>query len=108
MSSGVDNTVNVGETPLREEWGFEVCEEYEWENVRSLRGLMQSELNDLMELQNTIKDNISLNVIRIILEKSEMNEDDYESFKEKKTATIHREDTNDEYIQFTTINLGDI
>jgi len=55
-----------------------------------------------------MKDSISLGATRIILEKSEMNEEDYQDIKEKKTATIRREDTDNEYIQFTTINLGDM
>lgn len=54
MRSGIDATVTVGETPLSYEWGFEVCEEYEWENIRALRGLMQSRLDDQMKLQEII------------------------------------------------------
>ena len=106
MISDIDATVTVGETPLRDEWGYEVCEEYEWENVRSLRGLMQSELNDLMRLQSTIM-NKCTSIVQI--NKDEIISDSvFEELSQVQNANIHRAGTNDEFITFNTINLGDM
>mgnify|MGYP005850290953 CR=1 FL=1 len=49
MTSEVDAVNSVEDTPLGEK-GYEVCEEYGLENIRNLRGLMQSKLNDLNRL----------------------------------------------------------
>jgi len=54
LRAGVDCAEDVASSPLGEEWGFEVCEQYSFENIRSLRGLMQSMLDDLLRLQDKI------------------------------------------------------
>jgi len=105
MMSGVDATDNVGETALREEWGYEVCEEYAWENIRNLRGLMQSKFNDQMRLQQKIYDNC---MVRISVFKSELSDEEYEDLKNKSTVNINREGTNDEFLTFKTIRLGGV
>lgn len=39
---------------LEEPYGFEVCQEYEYENARNLRGLMQTMFDDLIDLNEDI------------------------------------------------------
>lgn len=63
MSSDVDSTESVGASALGEEWNYSTCEEYGFENIKSLRGLMQSMLDDLLKLQTTISHSLKDDVI---------------------------------------------
>ena len=54
MEAGVDCTEFVSESPLGTEWGYEVCEAYELENIRAIRGLMQSMYSDLERLKTAL------------------------------------------------------
>ena len=44
----------VCDTAYGTEWGFEVCQAYELDNVRAIRGLMQSMYNDLEKLKSAL------------------------------------------------------
>jgi len=105
LRSDVNCAEFVGESPLGTEWGFTVCEQYSYDNIRALRGLMQSQLDDLLRLQDTINQKCTL---RISIFKSDMDDEDFQELKNKPTANINRSGTNDEYITFRTLRLGDV
>ena len=54
MNADVDCAEGVDESPLGEEWNFEVASEYAFENIRSIRGLMQSMYDDLEQFANKL------------------------------------------------------
>lgn len=55
MEADVDTTESVSLSELA--FNYEVCAKYETENIRSIRDLMQSKLDDLVKLQgNILKD----------------------------------------------------
>jgi len=83
-----------------------LCEEYEDNITDDVRSIMEEELNDLMELQ-TIIINKSTSIIQI--NKDEIISDSvFEELSQVQNANIHRAGTNDEFITFNTINLGDM
>ena len=54
LRADVNCAEDVASSPLGEEWGFEVCEQYSLENIRNLRGLMQSMYSDLERLKSAL------------------------------------------------------
>ena len=54
MSADLDSSQSVEDSILGMQYGFEVAEEYIMDNIRSIRGLMQSKLDDLIRLQEKI------------------------------------------------------
>jgi len=105
LNADVDNTSFVGDSPLGTEWSYEVCEQYGYEEIKALRGLMQSQLDDLLKLQDTINQKCTL---RISIFKRDMDDEEFQELKNKPTANINRNGTNDEYITFRTLRLGDV
>ena len=103
MSSDIDSANFVGDSALGEEWGFETCEQYGYENIRSLRGLMQSMLDDLLKLQTNI---FQSDVIkRIQINKDEFqNDSDFYDVAQYDNSMLHRQGTNDEHVAFLTIS----
>lgn len=100
MASDVDIDLPVQYSAFNE-WGYEVCEMYEFESVRSLRGLMQNQLDSLIQLQSKIQ---GVTTARVLISKSEMvNEEDFEDLKNKPHAHVEREGTADEFVTFITI-----
>lgn len=47
LEADVDQTTFVGDSSLGEEWGYTVAEAYGLDDIRAIRGLMQSMYNDL-------------------------------------------------------------
>lgn len=105
LQADIDDTDFVGDSPLSAEWGFETCEQYDYEDIKALRGLMQSQLEDLFKLQDTIHQECTL---RISIFKSDMDGGEFSELKNKPTANINRNGTNDEYVTFKTLRLGDM
>jgi len=54
MRADVDCTIDVESSPLCTEWNFEVAGEYALDNIRAIRGLMQSMYSDLKRLKNSL------------------------------------------------------
>jgi len=102
LGADVDCTDEVEDSPLATEWGYEVLEEYKIENIRNLRGLMQSKYNDLERLKSTLFQQAS-HIIQI-------NKDDVVSdgafydIAQYPNAILHREGANDEFVTFITVS----
>ncbi|WP_294963380.1 hypothetical protein [Sulfurimonas sp.] len=56
LNADIDWLPSVNHSAFGTEWGYTVCEQYEDENVRGIRNLMRSQLEDLLKLQDTIKE----------------------------------------------------
>ncbi|MBW6487487.1 hypothetical protein [Sulfurimonas sp.] len=54
MTYGIDVDLPISH-PALAGWGFMVCEQYEYETVESLRGLMVNQLDSMLELQKKIQ-----------------------------------------------------
>ena len=54
LNADVDCTEDVSMSSLGTEWGYEVCQAYELDNIRAIRGLMQSMYNDLERLKTSL------------------------------------------------------
>jgi len=102
LRADVDCTEDVASSPLGEEWGFEVCEQYGFENIRSLRGLMQSMYNDLERLKSSLfqqaSHTIQINKDEIISENA------FYDIAQYPNAILHRQGTADEFVTFITIS----
>lgn len=66
MSADLDSSQSIEDSILGTQYGFEVAEEYSMDNVRNIRGLMQSKLNDLIRLQDKINKVSDCNIIEKI------------------------------------------
>ena len=103
IASDVNPANSVGDSLLGEKWGYATCEEYGFENIGSLRVLMQSMFDDLLKLQAAIFENIG---VKLQVNKDEFSTSNsfYNYFAEHENASIHRECTNDEFMNFLTIS----
>lgn len=102
LNADVDATEDVITSPLGHYWGYEVCEQYGFENIRSLRGLMQSMYNDLERLKSALFQQAS-NTIQI--NKDEMvDESAFYDIAQYPNAILHRQGTNDEFVTFITVS----
>lgn len=54
MTCDIDVDLPISHSALAE-WEFMVCEQYEYETVESLRGLMVNQLDSMLELQKKIQ-----------------------------------------------------
>jgi len=80
--------------------GFDVACEYEFENVRSLRGLMQSMYNDLEQFANKL---LKTRVLQ--LNKDEcINDNVFYELVEEGKGTLHRKGTPEEYAHFVVFD----
>lgn len=102
MRADVDCTVDVSMSPLREEWGYEVCQAYELDNIRSIRGLMESMYRDLERLKTSL---FQYAVKPMQLNKDECISDDvfYELVQEGQ-GVLQRQGTADEYATILTVD----
>jgi hypothetical protein len=66
MKAKVDGAGDVISSTLND-LGFEVCSEYEYENIRSIRGLMHSMFNDLIKLCKKVVDLKNLNKFQVFV-----------------------------------------
>jgi hypothetical protein len=102
MSAGVDCTGFVVESPLGTEWGYEVCEAYELENIRAIRGLMQSMYSDLERLKTAMFQHAVKSVM--VSKEDFIDENEFYDFVQKSNATLHRQGTADEYATVLTVD----
>ena len=92
----------VAFSPLGEKWGFEVSEQYEFENIRSLKGLMQSMYDDLERLKSALFQQASHT---IQINKDEIvNKDTFYEIAQYPNAFLHNQGTPDEYVAFVTVS----
>lgn len=102
LRAGVDCTEFVTESPLGTEWGYEVCEAYELDNIRAIRGLMQSMFDGLYELKNKLFNNA--------VKRAQISLDDFVDcntfydFIQSGNGILHRQGTADEYATFLTVD----
>ena len=95
MRADVDCTDDVSMSPLGTEWGYEVCQAYELDNIRAIRGLMQSMYSDLERLKSSLFQYV---VKSTMVSLSDFIEPDtFYEFVQKTNATLHRQGTADEY-----------
>jgi hypothetical protein len=104
MEADVDCAEGVDESPLGTEWNFEVASEYGFENIRSIRGLMQSMYEDLERFKNTL--------FKSAIKPMQLNKDEcisdnvfYELIEEG-NGKLHRQGTADEYATVMTVDAG--
>ena len=102
LRADVDCTEDVSMSPLGTEWGFEICEAYELDNIRSIRGLMQSMYSDLERLKSALFQQASHT---IQINKDEItSESAFYDIAQYPNAILHRQGTNDEFVTFITIS----
>ena len=101
MSSDIDSANFVGDSALGEEWGFQTHGQYDYENIKSLRSLMQSMLDDLLKLQASIIKNCTTEV-KLSLQSFSSSVEFYDLAEIVKTKI-----SSGNYITFKTINIED-
>jgi len=101
MEADVDCAEGVDASPLGTEWNFEVASEYGFENIRSIRGLMQSMYEDLERFKTTLFQHATKPVH---LNKDECISDGvfYELVQEAR-GNLYRQGTADEYAIIQTV-----
>lgn len=102
LRADVDCSDYVGDSPLGTEWGYELCEQYGLDNIRAIRGLMQSMYNDLERLKSALFQNTVKSVMVGIDDFEDVNE--FYNFVQQSNATLHRQGTADEYATVLTVN----
>lgn len=102
LNADVDCTEYVAESPLGTEWGYEVCESYELENIRAIRGLMQSMYSDLEKLKAKLFQHAVKSVMVSI--DAFVDENEFYNFVQDANATLHRQGTADEYATVLTVD----
>lgn len=88
LRADVDCTEGVNESSLSTEWGYEVCQAYELDNIRAIRGLMSSMYNDLEKLKSALFQYAVKPVMVSIDDFSDSNE--FYEFVQKTNAKYHR------------------
>ena len=106
MEADVECANGVDDSSLGEEFGFEVASEYGFENIRSIRGLMQSMLDDLERLQEKIMLEVieSYSVEHHIGKDEFASDSDFHDFADVRGVTLHRSGTADEYVTFRVLD----
>ena len=99
MEADVDSAEMPEDTPLN---GYEPAEEYIIENVRTLRGLMQSMLYDLERLQEKIVEKCT--VVHQINKDEFASDSDFHDFADARGVTLHRSGTADEYVTLRVLD----
>lgn len=102
MEVDVECANGVDDSPLEEEYGFEVASEYSFENIRSLRGLMQAKLDELERLQENIF--VNCTVVHQIGKDEFASDSDFHDFADVRGVTLHRSGTADEYVTFRVLD----
>ncbi len=102
IMANVDSSQGVDNTPLATEWGYVVCQQYELDNVRYLRGLMQSMYNDLEKLKSKLFQHTS-HTIQINKDEVE-SESAFNDIAQYPNAIHHRQGTSDEFVSFITVS----
>lgn len=102
LNADVDCAEDVNMSPLGTEWGYEVCQAYELDNIRAIRGTMQSMYNDLERLKTSL---FQYAVKPMQLNKDECISDDvfYELVQEGQ-GNLYRQGTADEYATILTVD----
>lgn len=106
MRSDIDDSESVNRSPLNKYWGFEVSDAYELEDIRSIRGLMQSKLNSLENLEKELL-NALCKSIDIPLDDFD-DENKFYDFIQNSNATLHCQGEPNEYATVITVNKEDI
>lgn len=89
LSSDVNCAEFVGDSPLGTEWDFTVFEQYSYDNIKGLRGLMQSMYDDLEKLKSSL---FQYAVTNLTINKSDFNTEDafYETVQNG-NGTLYKE-----------------
>ena len=102
MEANVDCAEGVDESPLGTEWNFEVASEYGFENIRSIRGLMQSMYEDLDRFKTSL---FQYAVKPMQLNKDECISDDvFYKLVQEGQGNLYRQGTVDEYAIMQTVD----
>ena len=88
LRADVDCAEDVSNSPLGLKWGYEVCQAYELDNIRAIRGLMSSMYNDLEKLKSALFQHAVKPVMVSIDDFSDSNE--FYEFVQKTNAKYHR------------------
>ena len=102
IEADVECAEGVDESPLGKEYGFECAGEYGFENVRAIRGLMQSKLDDIERLQEDIFSKCTS--FHQISKDEFASDSDFHDFTDTRGVTLHRSGTADEYVTFRALD----
>jgi len=101
MEADVDCAEGVDESPLGTEWNFEVASEYGFDNIRSIRGLMQSMYEDLERFKTSL---FQYAAKPMQLNKDEcINDDAFYELVQEGQGNLYRQGTADEYAIIQTV-----
>jgi len=96
MNADVDSLEEVDVSPLGTEYNFEIASEYSFENIKSIRGLMQNMYEDLDKLKLSLCQHLTKSVM---LPKDVFKDSvDFYKFAKESNADLHRQETADEYL----------
>jgi len=102
MLADVDCAEDVSMSPLGTKWGYEVCQAYELDNIRAIRGLMESMYSDLERLKTSLFQHV---VKSVMLSKDKFeSENEFYDFIQYSNAILHRQGTADEYATVLTVD----
>ena len=101
MEADVESANGVDDSILGTKYDFEAASEYGFENIRSIRGLMQAKLNDLEKLLTNILSSYT-HVLQLSRDEF-VNYDDFHNIANHRGALLHREGTADEYVTFKVL-----
>ena len=102
LEADVDCTNFVSETSLGTKWGYEVCSNYELDNVRAIRGAMESMYNDLERLKSALFQEVT-EIVKI--NKNEIaNENVFYNIAQYSNAMLKEQGSDSEYITFITVS----
>ena len=100
MEADVDTTEQVSLSELA--FNYEVCEAYENENIKAIRGIMQSMYSDLERLKSSLFQ-YAVKSVQVNLDDFVDNNTFYD-FIQNSHATLHRQGTADEYATVLTVD----
>jgi len=102
INADVDNSEDVESSPLSTEWNFEVAGEHGFENIRSIRGLMQSKYDELESFKTSLFQ-YAVKSVMVSMDDFE-DENEFYNFVQNSRATLHRQGTADEYATVLTVD----
>jgi len=96
INADVDDSEDVESSPLGTEWNFEVAGEHGFENIRSIRGLMQSKYDELESFKTSLFQYAVKSVKISTDDFVDVNE--FYSFLQDTNASLYNQGTADEHL----------
>ena len=103
MRADVDCTIDVESSPLCTEWNFEVSGEYALDNIRCIRGTMQSMYSDLERLKSSLFKH-AVKMVNVSLDDFEDSNRFYD-FIQDANANLYEQGTPSEHATILTVDV---